>query len=76
MESSCAICTEIVRETWSKPGEENGKDSARERNGITLADCAVTKHFSQPYQEAQAMPKDSHAYPDHWSTTFFYILTE
>lgn len=22
MESSCAICTEIVRETWSKPGEE------------------------------------------------------
>jgi len=22
VESSCAICTEIVRETWSKPGEE------------------------------------------------------
>ncbi|XP_021736504.1 B3 domain-containing protein Os11g0197600-like [Chenopodium quinoa] len=50
--------------------KKNVKDSARERNGKNLPDCAVTESFSQPYQEAQAMPKDSHAYPDHWSTTF------
>lgn len=38
--------------------------------GINLPDCAVTEDLYQPYQEAQAMPKYSHAFPDHWSTTF------
>ena len=48
VESSCAICTEIVRETWSKPGEE-----------MKIANCIGIEEESAQWQKDQCQSETS-----------------
>ena len=42
VESSCAICTEIVRETWSKPGERARKLKKALAHWTRNPNCAIS----------------------------------